>query len=269
VSASDIRSQIPSTKSTKLQAGGNEYVSYNIPVTVSKHVKKDELRDCGEEAPKECWFNDQYRPVGAGCEAGVGYGDKCAFSLGPTGYHNGLGKYVILTAKHAAKAHDPIYQPSERGFENYIGNVWETGPDGMDAAIVDPNKDGTYVTMSIVNDFGGYGYGIYGMTSRSRINDMMENGEYLYHQGRRTGGNAGQIDYHAENNQYETMGYAMSTDGGDSGSIAYELQNNDEAYVTALHTFGYCDNETDKKYGGGECMYSVAKEMNLKYFDTT
>lgn len=135
----------------------------------------------------------------------------------------------------------------------------------MDAAVIQASSPPD-VTMATVSDGGGYTYGIYGMVSQERINDMQDSGEGVYHQGRRTGGGYGEIDFHAENNDYPWMGYAISTAGGDSGSITYELLDSEEAYVVALHTGGYCSD--GEKYGSGECMYSVQDEMNLEY-DTT
>jgi len=260
ISFTEVQSQVPASMSADVSAGGEKFSRSDIPVTVERVIKEKELKQCGE-VPSGCYFDVEYNPVGAGCEGGTGTDSGCGCSLGPTAYSYKYGKYVITTAGHCVNNEgESVYQPTSTG--NQLGDVAEIAPSGMDAAVVEPGSD-RGVSMGVVDHGGGIRYPIQGMVTEQRITDMMEQGIGVYHTGRRTGDDYGQIDFHANNDQYPWMGYAISTGGGDSGSVTYDILNDSDAYVVALHTGGYCSD--GYKYGSGECMYSVEQEMNISY----
>jgi hypothetical protein len=257
MSFTEVQNQAPASLSAKVSTDDTEFTQPDIPVTVKRIKKGKELYDCGE-VPEGCYFDSKYDPLGGGCEAGGSSNSACGYSLGPTAWSTKHDKYVILTAGHCVEKDESVYQPSGH---SYAGTADELGPSGMDSAIIIP--DGTRsVSMDVVDYDGDTRYPIGGMTSRTRINDMMENYNHVRHTGRRTGHRSGPIDFHAENDDYPWMGYEISTDKGDSGSVTYEVEDG-TAYVVALHTGGYCNDGT--KYGSGECMYSVEKEMSIDY----
>ncbi|NEU58735.1 hypothetical protein [Halorussus sp. MSC15.2] len=262
VSFTEVQKQTPANVSATVSTADTEFTQTDIPITVKRTKKQKEQTKCGE-VTVECHYEHKYDPIPAGCEAGTSATSGCSWSLGPVAYSNKYNEYVILTAGHCVDSTgQSVYQPSRSN--DYFGSVAEFGPDGMDSAVIEPYKRD--VTMGIVDSGGGTRYPIKGMVSKTRINDMMEAGTGVYHTGRSTGDGYGQIDFHADNDDYPWMGYAISTAGGDSGSVTYDIVNDTDAYVVALHTGGYCSD--GMKYGSGECMYSVEQEMNINYSST-
>lgn len=262
----EVKQKSPTKAKARIEFGGKSQAVENIPVTVSKRESVQELRDCDEDAPVECYYDQRYRPVVGGCEAGAPDNSNCAWTLGAPAWSTELSEYAMVTAEHCVDSNgDAIHQPSGGGYENHLGNVWDQtnhgGGEG-DGAVIKVDDDNADVTMGIGDGSGGIEYGVAGMVGPDRLDDLVANDEYVYVQGRRTGRQSGVIQFHDADRSDPQAGYKISTDGGDSGSPVYEYRDG-YAYMIGIHTNKDCFD--GKKGGKGNTMYHLEDALNLQY----
>jgi hypothetical protein len=248
----ELKELVPSEASGSVSYNGNTERRDSIPVLTEKVINREQ------------YFEGRDRPVPGGCRITTDWPG----TAGTPVYDAMNGQYGCVSAAHVLNWKDPIevYQPDDdSGWlnDNHIGDSVRVcdGYDG-DFGVFSGETDFKY-NIASETDTDGYDWDIQGIVSNTRIQNMVDSGEYSRGQGYRTGRDYGEVKKYFIDDSPRNHGPAVvmdwDTDGGDSGGPYYELDS-DGAYIMGIHAWEAGSEGHDAK---GNTMQYIERYLDV------
>lgn len=260
---------------------------FTIHVRVTSNQAKDELPDSARGVPTS--FSEYIPPKPDGSCYNTGDWDSCpggvTFNGGGTSgsqfYHDydgdGNREAHILTAAHlfGDECSDQVGDTATQTNDDWGTVKAHSGP--LDAVLCHPNS-GFGVDNRIIQQTGDID--VVGHVTKSGLQDMCTNNEYIGKMGKATGNHSGTLEeceYKAstcDDLKGEGVKYSIEAAPGDSGGPVYDTRDGD-AYMVAIHEGSWnefdtdCDGDPVKSTSIGPSAYSIIDTFGGAFIAST